>query len=871
MFQYFRNNGLDAVPHEVVQRGGQRNILQRNQFGISVSGPVVLPKIYNGTGKSFFTFSYEGTRERVGRSYLLTLPTAQQRLGDFSDLVNRAGDPLTVYDPAATRANALYDPNQPVTRENLEYEREAFPNNQIPETRIDRVARAVNAEYPLPNTNVGPFLRNNYWSNPSERSTPDGFIARVDHNLGDIQKITLNIYNSDGFQETPKIYPTAGNPGRPDRTFNNRGIELSDTVNLAPNLTYRGSFEAESSMTDTITDLSDQNFPGKIGLSGVNGVPFPSLRIRGYFGLGSPSRAFLRNVWNVYDLDNELIWRRGKHTWTTTSSSQVIRGNSLELESPSGAFSFDDRLSGLPGITNTGDGYATFLLGESYRAEATDQLQPVYAGRMSFQNALIDQWQILESLTMTLGANVDVTTPRVEQFDRQSTFDPDEINPATGTPGALVFAGKAGQGRAFQPVRMRLEPRMSLSWSPTSDRNTVIRSSYYRYYSPIGLRSGPFGTQGFSGRRFPISTNKQLAPAVVLEDGFPSLENPLPDLRGEFANDTNVDMIPNTSAQPTYNRLGVELERRFPRDLVVSARALTIRGRDLLISGDVAGVNRVPVSALSYRDQLNDESFRRSLRPYPQFQTVRMGFQSPGGKYRYDISEVKLQKRAGDGLSFDLEYGLRRRWDDYSGPGIQDPHDRSTAWSRSRGLRPHRVSVNYTYELPFGAGKPVLKGDSVIAKVMSDWSVSGFTTWLSGDPLVMETSFNNTGGIVPVLRVNSVDGVDPQVDNPGPEGWFNPAAFVDPDDFSLGNVPRTHATLRNPGYRNHDVSLTKRVAFTQQQSLEFLLQGFNFLNQANWNDPDTEIGPADARNKNAGKIIGSRGGRVLQLGLRYNF
>ena len=871
IFEYLRNNALDAVPHEVVQRGGRRNILRRNQFGFTVSGPVTIPKLYDGQGKSFFTVSYEGTRERVGRSYLLTLPTSQQRLGDFSDLVDRAGKPLTLYDPESTRRHPLYDPAQKVSTSNLEYERDAFPNNRIPDAQMDRVARRILKPYPQPNTDVGPFLRNNHWSNPSERNTPDGFLARIDHSLGKRQTITANVNYSDGFQDTPDIYPTAGNPGRPDRGFTNRGIEVRDTVNLTPNATYLGSFEADLSIVDTITPLDARNLPDEMGLRGVNGGVFPTLRFRGYTGMGSSSKSFLRNAMATYNFENELTLRDGRHTWTVTSRTRLLYWNTLELDSPSGHYSFNDRISGLPGIINTGDSFATFLLGQAHRAEATDQPQPAYIRRKSFQNSIADQWQISPNLTLTLRVNVDTTTPRTEEFDRQSTFDPQALNPATGTPGALVFAGYNGLGRAFQPVRVRAEPRVGVSWSPTTDRSTVVRGTILRSYSPIALRTGPFGTQGFSRRRSPVSPNRQLRPAVVLEDGFPAARNPLPDLRGDAANDSDVDMIPRTSAQPTYNHASLEVERRFPKGLILRAIGRTTQGRNLLVGGQILGLNRAPVDVLVFRDRLNDEVFRRSLRPFPHVQQVRVNYQYPGGKYRFREGRVNLQKRTGNGLSLDLEYAYRKRWDDFSGPGIQNPHDRSTAWALSRGLRPQRFSLSYTYEIPIGPGKAAAYQPGLLNKLLADWSVSGFTSWYSGDPIVLEPLFNNTGGVIPSLRVDSVAGVDPHVENPGPEGWFNPRAFVDPADFSLGNVPRTHPTLSNPAFRNHDISVTKRIALSQQRSFEVLLQGFNFLNQANWNDPDPEIGPAHARNANAGRIIGSRGGRVLQLGLRYSF
>ena len=705
VFEYLRNDALDAVPHEVVQRGGDRNLRRRNQFGFTLNGPLAVPKLYDGRSRTFFTLSYEGTRERVGRSYLLTLATEQRRHGDFSDLVNKAGDALTIYDPASTRTNPLYDASRRVSRSNLEHVRDPFPNNRIPSHRLDSVALMANREYPLPNTAVGPFYRNNYWSNPSERNTPDGFIARVDHNLGDSQKVTLNVNSSDGFRNGLDIYPTAANFARPYREFFNRGVSLSDTVNLSANLTYRASVKARSEIVDTNSVLGDQDLPRDLGLQGVNGRVFPALRFRGYTGMGPSQRSYLRNALAVYDFDNELILRSGSHTWTITSTSNLVDWGTLELDAPSGTFSFSDRLTGLPGINNTGDAFATYLLGQAWRAEATDQPQPAYLHRKSFQNTVGNQWQVRPNLTLTLRVTVDATSPRTEKYDRQSSFDLSAINDATGTPGALVFAGRNGQGRAFQPYRVRTEPRIGVSWSPTERRSTVVRATLLRSYSAVGLRSGPFATQGFSGRRYPVSPNRQLVPAVTLAQGFPALANPLPDLRNDFANESDVDMIPSTSAQPNFNHLSLEVERNLPNGLMLRARGRATRGRDLLVGGHVVSLNQIPVSALAYRDRLNDEAFRRSLRPFPHFQQIRANYQYPSGRQHYDEGQITLRKRTGDGLSFDFDYAYRRRKDDYSGRGVQNPHDRKSAWAHSVGFRPQRLSLSYTYELPVGAGQ----------------------------------------------------------------------------------------------------------------------------------------------------------------------
>ncbi|MGH9754681.1 MAG: hypothetical protein ACREA2_18035, partial [Blastocatellia bacterium] len=127
VYEYFRNDFLDAVPHEVKQRGGTKSLLRRNQYGFSLSGPVVAPRIYDGRGRTFFSVSFEGTRERIARSALFTVPTERQRRGDFSDLVDSAGQPMLIYDPATTRPNPNYDPSQPISTGNPQYLRDPFP------------------------------------------------------------------------------------------------------------------------------------------------------------------------------------------------------------------------------------------------------------------------------------------------------------------------------------------------------------------------------------------------------------------------------------------------------------------------------------------------------------------------------------------------------------------------------------------------------------------------------------------------------------------------------------------------------------------------------------------------------------------------
>jgi len=158
LFWNVRNDVLDAVPHEVTQTGGNKGILRRNQFGFNVSGPIFIPKLYDGGRSSFVSVSYEGVRETVGRSYLRTIPTLAERSGDFGAVVDKAGDLLPIFDPASTRPNPEFNPAMPVSLVNLQYRRDPFPGNRIPAGRLDPVARTSLRFYPEPNAAIGPFF-----------------------------------------------------------------------------------------------------------------------------------------------------------------------------------------------------------------------------------------------------------------------------------------------------------------------------------------------------------------------------------------------------------------------------------------------------------------------------------------------------------------------------------------------------------------------------------------------------------------------------------------------------------------------------------------------------------------------------------------
>lgn len=845
IYENFRNDILDAVRHEIRQRGGAKNLLRRNQFGFNVGGPLILPKLYNGGRNTFFSISYEGVRERISRTYLNTIPTTQERTGDYSGIVDQAGDVLPIFDPNTTRPNPAYNSNLPVSAANLQYIRDPFPGNRIPASRLDPEAQRVLTLYPQPNTAVGPFFRNNYFINSPETNNANGMIVKVDHSLAERHRLSAETAFSNGLLGSARWFPTAANPGLPDRNFASRRASVDHvwTVSARTINTFTARATSESSST------------------GQTEAVFPVYQFAPYLSMGR-SYPLSKNTRNAFVFTDTMSTRRGKHSFRGVGQAVLQQVNTYWPQYPAADYRFGAGLTSLPGIVNTGHAFASFLLGLPEYAEVSLVTSPSYFRRNSGTIGLRDEYEIRTGLLLTLGLNLEVTTPRTEKYNRQSTVDLSVINPANGRPGALIAAGKDGQPRGFQPTTALMEPSASLSWNPRGDTKTLVRAAFARSYSAIPIYNGQWGTQGFNLYPTFISPNVQLEPVTILADGLPSLDRPIPDLDPASANNTIADLIDRSDRMPLYQSASLSLQREFPGSTVATFGLTYAGGKNLAVSNNASNPNAIHPDNLIYRDQLNDEAFNRSLRPFPQYKGFDVYSSSPVGRYQRNAGYIRVEKRASMGLSLNAFYEFSKQMDDYSGPyGNQDYYNRENEWSRTAGHEPHRLQLSYVYELPIGANRAFLNG----------WSISGTALLQSGNPIYLRPQFNNTGGVLTALNVNIVPGVDPHLDDPGPSLWFNPAAFDQPPDFTLGNASRTHPTLRNPGSQIYDLSLNKRVALSPDRSIEFTASGFNFINHGNWDAPDNVIGPANAPNVNAGKIISSRGGRVVQLGLRLSF
>lgn len=862
LFENFRNDFLDAVPHEVVQRGGQRNILRRNQFGFNAGGPVYIPKLYDGSRRTFVNVSYEGVRERVGRSFLRTVAIEPERTGDFSRTVDSSGNPLPIFDPASTALNPNFNPALPVSASNLEYTRQPFAGNRIPLSRLDPVALRAVSLYPTPNADAGPFFRNNYFVFSPEVNQADGMIVKVDHTLSERHRLTGTLSFTNGLALASRYFDTLADSGPNDRRFNARRLLTDWTFT-------KGGGTVNQLTLDIQTDRSVNDRPGRenaveaSGLSGPLRDGFPVYNLGDYLGMGRATPNAVRSHQYIM-LTDGLSVPYGKHRLRFVLYGRKNLVNAYQPAYPAGAFTFGPSLTSLPGIVNTGHSFASFLLGMSEAGSATVVENPSYWRNSFYQFTVRDNYEYSKGLNLTGSFTLEASTPRYEKYDRFSTVDLATSN--------LIFAGRDGQGRGFQPVIVRPQTSLGLAWNPGGETLHVVRAAYSLTFGEVPMYTTQWSTQGFMATPQYISPNIQLDPALVLRNGVPPLDHPLPDLRPDAADFTNAHLIERSGRVPMYQSASLSYERQLPGQSLVSVSLAHSRGQGLFVSNNVSNPNAIPLSNLVFRDELNQEAFRRTLRPYPRYQSFDVYSSWPGGNYKRNAMVLHYEKRSSSGLTVNSSFEWSKQMDDYSGPyGIQDYYNKRNEWSLTSSNNPYRLSLSVAYDLPIGQRKALLSYDDWRRYLVDGWSVSSISSVLSGEPLALYPQFNNTGGLINSLRVDLVPGVDPMPASQTPDQWYNPAAFAQPADFTPGNGPRTHPRLLTPGNQVHDLSVTKRVAISAERALELNATGFNFTNTGNWADPDKMIGPASAPNVNAGRIISSIGGRVIQLGLRFSF
>ncbi len=718
LYEYHRNTWLNARQFGVDNRPA--NI--QHEFGGSFGGPVWIPRLWPKSKKTFFYLNMEGYRTGGALERpVLSVPTLQERQGDFKDWVDSNGDLIPVYDPDTLRPNPNFDANQDVGANNLPFLRDQFMgcDGKTPNVICPNDPRLQNSLAPawfkyLPAPNV-PGILNNYLV-PKPR--PEELLFHTNYfNL----RIDQYIRNSDHISAS--VYYQGAAPN----AFSTLPVQISNENDATPEYAFIDRMNWDHTFTPTLLSHAafgyhnreegygslDQKYANQFPqIPGAAAHDYPPvIRLGDFAGFGDAYGFNKNNVTARPDATvNELVtWVKGKHTIKIGGEYRWLaennRGNYNAFCSPTGEADFSSGETGLQGI-KSGSPIASFLLGQvdsgctTFFAVAAN-----YPRAAAYILHIGDTWKVTPKLSINYGLRWDTFTPAVEKFDRQSFLDPFGPNPgAGGRPGRLVFAGTkwgaASFGRRAPELTWRkgFAPRLGIaySWTP----RTVVRTGYGMFFTQMFYPGwgGGVAQDGFLLTPSFSSTNSGLTAAFLLSQGLPIQGIALPPfINPGYLNGINSSSFPaspnyrpfDSNRRPYSQQWNLTIEHQFTNNFYISTAYVANKGTRL--PSRTAPINAIDPKYLSLGEKLYDEfgpndasvdgvaapypdwasqmsacapSVAQALAPYPQYCGAIYGITENAGNSTYHAFQAKAEKRFSRGIWMLTSYTLSKTLDD---------------------------------------------------------------------------------------------------------------------------------------------------------------------------------------------------------------
>ena len=653
--------------------------MRLNQFGGTLGGPLK-------RGTTFFFGSWERTRQLTSEPVVSTVPTLLNRAGDFSDLRTNTGSPIAVYDPAT---------------------RQPFPGNVIPRDRIDPVALAALQYFPLPNRGGTSTNANNYVGVSDSSLDRDILLGRVDHRARMDDWLTIRYYINNSGTNVTGSYPEAV----ADPLAGASSVRVQSLLGAHTHV-FSADVVNELRVTYLRRKFIDQrpglgtNLAGAIGLRGVSSQAFPAFNIAGYgsstttagsasgqvalsaLGSANVSR-FQTPILDTQILDSVSL-ARGRHAYKFGVDYRAGANDEVRDRGSSGILTFSPLITSNLGAANTGNALASFMLGEVNAASV--QISDLIQSRASYLALYLqDDWRLRDRLTLNYGLRWEAEFPRHEVNNRQNSFDPTAINPISGTPGVVTFAGLDGTPeRAFTTDLNNFDPRVGFAYQVNELGRTVLRGGAGVFHGPTVSNSiGDVAALGFSTSASFVTAQATTQSVFYLRDGLPAYTRP--GLTPGFGA-VPVGTRPNTSVAffdpnqvaPISYQANISLQHETGNGALVEVGYMGNISRHL--TANDLSLNQVPTELMGPGDT-------QRLRPFPQFSDVRL-INPSIGKSSYHAGFVRLQKRFSDGFSFLAHYTHSRYMDDaeaaneYGMTGsYMDAYHRELDWAAQRDRR----------------------------------------------------------------------------------------------------------------------------------------------------------------------------------------
>ncbi len=844
LFEFVRNDVFDAENFfqnyfNTTSTRIKKDSLRQNNFGGVFSGPVMIPKLYDGHNKTFFMTNYERRlRRQGGLAQSANHPSTAFRNGDFSALL-ALPTPIKIVDPLT----------------GVE-----FLNNMIPANRISSAAKELIKFWPEPQrVNANPLVGFNYTG--SERRTLDDeqLFARIDHNFSEKDKIFGRYaYNDVVYNVIPGDNPnfTYFVAGR------NQNIATGWIHIISPNLINELRYGFNRSVDNTLNTRANTSFDLEtLGLTGFRVVNdgnrkftpretgVPTISINGLSVLSEQDGGNGFDFNNLHQINDNVTWSSGTHSVKFGFDFRNVRLFRGAANTPRGNLNFNGDIAGT--------GFAAFLLGYPSSSGTPEGLPLTETRQNRVAGYITDDWRASRKLTLNIGLRWEYNTAAVDIKGLWRSLSLTER-----TNGLPTLIPNIGTEYAFyKPSKKQFLPRLGIAYRPTD--NWVLRAGFGIYYNVhqlnnytiLNLNPPKSGTANFAnsatGGRI---TNAANQPILTFAAPFGVVSQ---------TSATGINALDPLNNQPYVSQWSLDVQRRLPFDTVLTVGYVGNKGTHL----DQTIELNAPAPSI-----LPNPGGRRPIPSFadgpggPTRPLNRLRWLSADGNSWYHALQVNAQKRFNKGFSMNLSYTWGRAMGEGYGRNeaggaipnsYQNPRDRASEKTRYGFDFQHSAVFSTLYELPTIAAFK----DNAGKHIFGGWQVNGIMVLRTGLPFsVTQNNTINTleGHVRPDLIGN------PKLDNPTVDKWYNPDAYrvvtcAQPGGTDAAGVARNqylaqfchygsagHAVLEGPGFKNVDFSLLKNIMFTEKMKLQFRTEIFNLFNTPQFGIPGNGLNGAPA-------------------------
>ena len=871
---------------------------QESDYGGTLDGPIILPKLYNGKDRTFFLGSVDLYYKNIANTAIGTVPTPAMKNGDFSHFVNAAGQQIPIYDPTTGKP---------------------FPGNIIPPNRINPLSASLLPLIPNPNSagTVFGLQDNETPAIPSEPLNWDAVGFTLNHTLSPSQNVSFSWWRDYHASPAPRLAPIV--PATNELQSEQNSWDLTDVYlfnyakTVTPNLVATAGLVVEQKSQDNNNELQNVNFPGVRNSTIFPGVSFDGQNAPTGYGIPGGEVSFAAD--NIgYNIVNNWLWTRGHHTINIGGEYRHYYQSTHDNEFGGGAFAFSQEQTSTPNSSDPhfktyGSSFASFLLGEAASGTRISETIAAY-NTVDVSPYIQDNIRINPKLTVNLGLRWDIIVPYSMSEGNNVFLNETAANPAAGNlPGAATQYGHCTGCAGYNRVAIHwgnVGPHVGFAYS-LNDK-TVIQAGAYITYLGYGdayvdgentntpfvnmdsLLEGEF-QRNPTGSNIPGYGNWATGPNSPMPDPLATPFNP------SLGTGLDINYInPKTSGQaPVYQAWNLNLQRQLPWDMFLSVAY--VGNRVIHMPVDMNPISQPNPSVLQYGSLLTDNinspaaqkaGFKspypafasefgagatvfQALRPFPQYGNVGEPFQMEGTSF-YNAMQAQGEKRFSNGLSYLASLTLPS---DYTNAVPLNKYNQAPEYVNVSSR--YQVKIAATYLLPIGIGQKWLNSGT-LAKVFGGWELAYIGNYADSGALGATQTGQGLNGfnrpnVVPGVKMGS-RGYNLVKDYfigklSAPPVMFTTNAFVNTgSQFVLGNAKRAYSTLRGPAFQNENIGAKKLFHIKDNVLVTVRMDYFNAFNRHIFAYPITDIS-----SPNFGEVINRNGGgnRQGQISARVRF